>query len=142
MFWNTIHLTDLELCFDFLNRNCALFEKDKYNRNILFDSLCSRYCAVCHPYTYRDLTQTRSVSRRVAIYVIPVIIFSIILNLPKFFETKIVYNSEKKQIDFSLFKNGSIENMEALMKLLKKGENSISYEMTSLRNNPDYIRYG
>ena len=101
-----------------------------------------RYCSVCHPYTYRDLTQTRSVSRRVAIYVIPVIIFSIILNLPKFFETKIVYNSGKKQIDFSLFKNGSIENMEALMKLLKKGENSISYEMTSLRNNPDYIRYG
>ena len=114
--------------------------KDKTDSRNSSSDPCSRYCSVCHPYIYRDITQTRSVSRRVAIYVIPVILFSIILNLPKFFETKIVYISGKNQIDFSLFKNGSIENMEGLMKLLKMGENTISYEMTSIRNNPDYIR--
>ena len=106
----------------------------------LDSSFYFRYCSVCHPYTYRDITQTSTVNKRVIIYVVPVIVFSLVLNLPKFFETKIVYNSGKNQIDFSLFKNGSIENMEALMKLLKMGENTISYEMTSLRNNPDYIR--
>ena len=100
-----------------------------------------RYCAVCHPYTYRDLTHARSVSRRVTIYVIPVIIFSALLNIPKFFETKIVYNSGQSPIDFSMFKNGSIGNIEELMQILQKKENTISYEMTSLRNNPDYIRY-
>ena len=99
-----------------------------------------RYCAVCHPYTYRDLTQARSVSKRVTLYVIPVVIFSIILNLPKFFETQIVFNSGQHHVDFSMFKNGSIDNIEAIKKLLEKGENTISYEMTSLRNNPDYIR--
>ena len=51
-----------------------------------------RYCAVCHPYTYRDLTQTSSVSKRVSLYVIPVLVFSVILNIPKFFETRIVYS--------------------------------------------------
>ena len=50
-----------------------------------------RYCAVCHPYTYRGLTQTRTVSRRVLLYVVPVLSFSILLNIPKFFETKIVH---------------------------------------------------
>ena len=96
---------------------------------------------MCHPYTYRDLTKTSSVFRRVIIYVVPVIIFSVILNLPKFFETKIVYQSEQDLVDFTMFKNVSMENMEVLMKLLQIGENKVSYEMTSLRNNPDYIRW-
>ena len=52
-----------------------------------------------------------------------------------------MYDSGRSPVDFSMFKNGSIANMEALMKLLQKDENTISYEMTDIRNNPDYIRY-
>ena len=62
-------------------------------------------------------------------------------NLPKFFETKIVYNTGQQLIDFSLFKNGNIENIESLVKFVEKSQNTISYEMTSLRNNPHYIRF-
>ena len=95
---------------------------------------------MCHPYTYRDITQTSTVNKRVIIYVVPVIVFSLVLNLPKFFETKIVYNTGKNAVDFSLFKNGSQASLQALLDLLQNGEKSISYQMTSLRNNPDYIR--
>ena len=95
---------------------------------------------MCHPYTYRDLTNTRSVSRRVIIYVVPVIIFSFGLNLPKFFETEIVYNSIEAPLDFSMFKNGSIGDLDILFTLLQHADNRFSYKMTSLRNNPDYIR--
>lgn len=49
-----------------------------------------RYCAVCRPHAYRDSTISASVGRRVAGYVIPVIIFSALLNIPRFFETELV----------------------------------------------------
>ena len=49
-----------------------------------------RYCAVCRPHAYRDSTLSASVGRRVAGYVIPVIIFSALLNIPRFFETELV----------------------------------------------------
>ena len=108
-----------------------------------------RYCAVCHPYTYRDLTQTSSVSKRVSLYIIPVLVFSVVLNIPKFFETRIVYSKGSHcynltifdstvylDIDFSLAKNFS-----SLLELLKAQEDKISFEMTELRDNPDYIRF-
>ena len=97
---------------------------------------------MCHPYKYRHFTQTSSVAKRVIIYVIPVISISFMLNLPKFFETKIVYTSQKTEVDFSPLRNGSFDQIELLMKLLNQdGGNTVTYEMTELRNNPDYIRY-
>ena len=103
-----------------------------------------RYYSVCHPYNYRDLTQTKSVPRRVILYVVPVVIFSVLINIPKFFETRIVNSSDRTQIDFSLFKNGSLgPNFVNWVKNVQNKtfqKNEISYEMTSLRNNPDYIR--
>ena len=70
--------------------------------------MCLRYCAVCHPYTYRDLTQTSSVSKRVSLYIVPVLLFSVILNIPKFFETRIVYS--KGKISLILDNNGQHSN--------------------------------
>ena len=43
-----------------------------------------RYCAVCHPFYYRDAVRATSVNYRVAKYVIPVVVFAIILNIPSF----------------------------------------------------------
>ena len=49
-----------------------------------------RYIAVCSPLLHRDLVHTYSVMRRVTIYTVPVILVSLVLNIPKFLETKIV----------------------------------------------------
>ena len=69
-------------------------------------SLFVRYCAVCHPYTYRDLTHARTVGKRVTTYVVPVLTFSVILNIPKFFETKLVTSKGppvKTEVDCVLY---------------------------------------
>ena len=39
-----------------------------------------------------------------------------------------------------MFKNGSIIDIDILFTLLQHADNRFSYKMTSLRNNPDYIR--
>jgi len=101
-----------------------------------------RYCAVCHPYTYRDLTQSRTVNRRVFYYVFPVISFSIILNLPKFFETRIVFNevSDNQKYNFSSLFFSNVTTLEDIKMTLHPTQR-ITYEMTELRDNPDYIRF-
>ncbi len=50
----------------------------------------SRYIAVCFPLVHRDLAHTYSVSTRVAIYAVPVAVVSVLTNVPKFLETRIV----------------------------------------------------
>ena len=105
-----------------------------------------RYCSVCHPYTYRDIINTASVNKRVIVYVIPVIIFSFVLNIPKFFETKIVYTSETNEEDVlrgNMFGNNTNDSIASLIKILQSGQQQqrVTYRLSSLRNNPDYIRY-
>lgn len=66
-----------------------------FNRNSIdFSCLLDRYFAVCHPYRYRDMTQSCPVSRRVVSYVGPVVALSVILNIPKFFETRLIWPEE------------------------------------------------
>ena len=96
---------------------------------------------MCQPYKYHQRTQKRNVSRRVINYIIPVIITSVILNLPKFFETKIVYNTQHTPVDMSLLQNDTQDQVEMLLKLMQSETNTVTYEMTELRDNPDYIRY-
>ena len=48
---------------------------------------------------HRDLVHTYSVKRRVTIYTIPVVIMAIIINIPKFLETKVVRNMTIGQDD-------------------------------------------
>ena len=49
-----------------------------------------RYIAVCFPLLHRDLVHTYSIMQRVTVYTVPVMILSILINIPKFLETKIV----------------------------------------------------
>ena len=80
-----------------------------------------RYTAVCHPFYYRESLAGRSITSRVLMYVIPVIVISTIINIPKFLETELVYG---KEVD--------TENVTVRY---------ISYDLTELRGDPDYIRY-
>ena len=48
-----------------------------------------RYMAVCHPHRYRELNSTMRPICRALIYTMPVATFAIVINVPKFFETKV-----------------------------------------------------
>ena len=54
-----------------------------------------RYIAVCHPLFHRDLVHTHSVGMRVTLYTISVVTASITINIPKFYETKILTREEQ-----------------------------------------------
>jgi len=81
-----------------------------------------RYCAVCRPHAYRDSAVTGSTGRRVAGYVVPVIIFSAAFNIPKFLEMELVTIEKPDE------ETGELRN-------------STSFTFTQLRNDPDYIVY-
>ena len=53
------------------------------------DCIVFRYVAVCKPHRYRELNIRMNAFRRVLIYTIPVASFSVLLNIPKFFETQV-----------------------------------------------------
>jgi hypothetical protein len=51
-----------------------------------------RYLAVCHPNHYRTVNTVQAgYTRILLIHVLPVVIFSVILNVPKFLETEFFY---------------------------------------------------
>jgi hypothetical protein len=51
-----------------------------------------RYLAVCHPNHYRTVNTVQAgYTRILLIHVLPVVLFSVILNLPKFLETEFFY---------------------------------------------------
>ena len=51
-----------------------------------------RYLAVCHPNHYRTVNTVQAgYSRIVLIHVLPVILFSVVFNIPKFLETELFY---------------------------------------------------
>lgn len=60
-----------------------------------------RWLAVCKPITYRNMNQTMSTSRRVAMYVTPVAVVSICLNIPKFMENEVKETDNTTQIDIA-----------------------------------------
>ena len=58
-----------------------------------------RYIAVCYPIVHRDLVHTYSVAKRVMAYTIPVLILSLLINIPKFLETKVITRQEHEQVE-------------------------------------------
>ena len=58
--------------------------------------------AVCHPYDYRAAVTTQSVGRRGIKLAVPVILVSVLINIPKYFETITVEVRFQLQFD-SLF---------------------------------------
>ena len=79
-----------------------------------------RYTAVCHPFYYRESLAGRTISSRVLMYVIPVIVISTIINIPKFLETELVFGKHVNEDNVTII--------------------DISYDLTELRKDPDYIR--
>jgi hypothetical protein len=51
-----------------------------------------RYIAVCYPQKYRHLNLSMANASRVLMYVVPVTLASVLLNIPKFFEAKVRNN--------------------------------------------------
>ena len=49
-----------------------------------------RYIAICHPMFHMLNVATKTVSRRLFSTIVPVVVFGIVLNMPKFFETELV----------------------------------------------------
>ena len=74
-----------------------------------------RYIAVCHPYRHREYNYRFNVVNRILIYTLPVFFFSLVLNIPKFYETKVeilhmvYFTGDKliKHIYFYLLQNHS-----------------------------------
>ena len=57
---------------------------------LLMSIATERFLAVCHPLVYRAHKVRHSPRVHMMTYIIPSILLSIILNIPKFFETKFV----------------------------------------------------
>ena len=53
-----------------------------------------RYVAVCNPYDYRAIVNTQSTRRRVTKLLTPVVIATVVINIPKYFETYTVEVSD------------------------------------------------
>ena len=87
-----------------------------------------RYCAACHPFYYRDAVRATSVNYRVAKYVIPVVVFDIILNIPKFFETEIFYIPV------------NTTGLDAPANATDTVSYILTYDVTELRKDKDYIQ--
>ena len=90
----------------------------------LFDYfLFIRFTAVCNPYKYREKNANAKVLQSVFKFLVPIVIFSVILNIPRFYETVIVTTTT----NISIGLNTTII------------EDTVTYDVTPLRMNPDYI---
>lgn len=89
---------------------------------------CERYLAVCHPIAYRQMSISSSNRQRLLLYLLPCFIVSIVLNIPKYFETVIVTNPTTIEKE-----NGSI--------LLGSVEYETTVILSDLRANPIYTKY-
>ena len=83
-----------------------------------------RYTAVCNPYLYKENNAAQNVPWRVLTFMVPVIILSVIINIPRFFETVIV----SETVNITTADNKTVE------------EEKVYYEVTPLRMDVDYIR--
>ena len=87
---------------------------------------CFRFTAVCNPYKYREKNVNVNVTQSVFKFLVPVIIFSVIINIPRFYETIIV----------TITTNATTADNETVL------VETVTYDVTPLRMDPDYIRYG
>ena len=73
-----------------------------------------RYVAICHPFVHRNISHSYSVRRRVIFYTLPVIMISIVINLPKFLETKAVAtkSTQPHLVNVSLLHDFFLMNMD------------------------------
>ena len=60
-----------------------------------------RYLAVCKPFVFRNLNLKNSAILRLTLYLLPVIVISIVVNIPKFFEMKVSLENNTIQAEYS-----------------------------------------
>merc|ERR1719270_1335095 len=96
---------------------------------------CERYLAVCHPIAYRQMNISSSSKQRLSVYLIPVLLVSILLNIPKFLETEFI--SQRVPIDEGTSGNQNNDTTEIYIEY----EYEISVELSPLRTNPVYLKY-
>ena len=94
--------------------------------------------AVCHPLRYRETTNTKSVTYRVFSYVIPVVIVSVLINIPKFLETEVILRTPTFFNESYLDMNLTEEQVDLMIENGEVGTR-ISFRQTTLRNNPYYV---
>ena len=88
-----------------------------------FSSL--RFTAVCNPYKYRENNVNANITQSIFKFLVLIIIFSVLLNIPRFFKTEI------------LTSNGIIASDGNITYLVE----TVSYDVTPLRMDPKYIWY-
>ena len=96
------------------------------DRNYIYNRVLEylfRFSAVCRPFSYRAASRPENVDMRVFKYIFFVIIFSCIINISRFFETKFVTRS------FNISSGDTFESGTRL-----------SFDVTALRRDPNYIR--
>jgi 7 transmembrane receptor (rhodopsin family) len=122
-----------------------------------------RYLAVCHPNHYRMVNRSQAgYTRTLLVYVLPVVLFSIVLNIPKFLETELVYDeyeaaltANKATAPFDMENDtdlGSLLLEESYLDNIAEGKiiptlsppglkPALNLRMSKLRNDSDYIAY-
>ena len=80
---------------------------------------------MCNPYKYREKNVNANVAQGVFKFLVPIIMFSVVLNIPRFFETEILTSTR------NITSDGNITFVVE----------TVSYDVTPLRMDPDYIRY-
>ena len=125
-----------------------------------------RYLAVCHPNHYRMVNRAQAgYTRTILVYVLPVVLFSIVLNVPKFLETELVYDDfegtankmattqsvvDNDTVLVSLFHDDSyleeediVDFSDGLVPTLDTPsfKPALNLRMSKLRNDSDYIAY-
>ena len=118
-------LNNVSLCCSIYLIVCIAFErffKDVPSNS--FSSFICRFSAVCRPFSYREAARPENVNLRVFKYIFFVTVFSSLINITRFFETKFVTRHFNISMGNNSFHSGS----------------RLTFDVTSLRRDPNYIR--
>jgi hypothetical protein len=118
-------LNNISLCCSIYTTIVIAFERFGNVYQTADLTVVLRYTAVCNPYLYMENNAAQNVPWRVLTFMVPVIILSVIINIPRFFETVIV----SETVNITTADNETVE------------EERVYYEVTPLRMDADHIRY-
>ena len=118
-------LNNISLCCSIYTTIVIAFERFKNIYQPVDLTVVVRYTAVCNPYLYKENNAAHKVGCRVLTFMFPVIILSILINIPRYFETVIV----SETVNITTADNETVE------------EEKVYYEVTPLRLDANYIRF-
>ena len=107
-----------------------------------------RYNAVCRPHYFHYRTVVSHSLTNLTSYVLPVVILSTLLNIPKFFETefvsfKTIFTEEGKDLRIDVVVYPKVIVSMPLEDPTNSSDyiNVTTYMFTDLRNDPHYIKW-